>query len=145
MEKPQNMHGEDTSLYCTVLWFGPAGKIKNEYISAEYAVIPKKGVCCSKCQSQTLRTYKFLLWFEFVPIDCKLLCQYMSQVFSPLSVLFRTGLDMCILLICDVESPVSFHYGDHRSVFYLPVSISAPAKMYFSEQDYSCFYLKHSW
>lgn len=63
------------------------------------------------------------------------------------------GLDACILLICEVESPVSFLYGDYRSplsVFYLAMSFSALEKIYFSEQDYSlkyfsCFYLKHSW
>lgn len=65
---------------------------------------------------------------------------------------FVQGLDTSILLICEVEYPVSFHYGDYRSlirVFYLPKSMSALEKIYFSEQEYSlkhfsCFYLKHS-
>lgn len=55
-------------------------------------------------------------------------------VFSPHWVVLQ-GLDASILLICEVESPVSFHYGDYSSlisVFYLPMSTRALEKKYIS-------------
>lgn len=77
----------------------------------------------------------------------------MSWVFSPTVSCSVQGLDAFMLLICEVKSPLSFHYGDFRSlisVLYLPMSISVLGKIYFNEEDYSlkhfsCFFLKNSW
>lgn len=121
--------------------------------------MPKKGVCwslCSKLESKTFRKnlnrdfFHCCLGLSLQIVNCSIrICP--GCFFPPKSVSVQL-LDACIFLVCEVESPVAFHYGEYRSliyVFYLALSITAFEKIYFSGQGYilkrfRCFYLEHS-